>query len=542
MKMKRFMSALLVLAMITGLFAGCGKKDEGGSVAGEDGTLTVGIPMNSNISDYNNNAFTKYLEENTGVKIKFKAYSNKSTEYVQQIALQASTKNQKLPDVLIGFKDLGRRNVSNYGEDGYFLDLTDLIEKYADNYKEHYNALSNDVKTLIKRNCSSMESDAIYAMPQVENVKIDNFDSLMFINQTWLDKLGLKAPTTIDELYNVLQAFKTQDPNGNGQADEIPMLGKTMTIDYILNAYTYFEEGERYNYEKGKVFAAYTTDEYREGLKFLNKILSEGLYSDLSFTVTASTELKNMNTPASGVAKVGIIQGHPSVYMDTSNAVLDQYVALGPLSDMTGKGGYMVVKDTIVKPGAMITKDCENTELAMKFLDFFYNDETITRMRHGEKGVDWEEGSGIDVYGEKVTVVTKNSQAYSQGSQTWGIITCGILTAANYNSVGASTNEIGQRLSRILKGSWQLLDTVKLKDKKDLVRNLDYTIEEDDVVQQYEGNINTFVTQQRDLFIRGTNNINSDSAWQAYLKEFDALHLNEILAVKQSAYERGIKK
>ena len=45
----------------------------------------------------------------------------------------------------------------------------------------------------------------------------------MFINKTWLDKLGLQMPTTWDELENVLDAFKTQDPNGNGKADEVPM-------------------------------------------------------------------------------------------------------------------------------------------------------------------------------------------------------------------------------------------------------------------------------------------------------------------------------
>lgn len=44
------------------------------------------------------------------------------------------------------------------------------------------------------------------------------------INKTWLDKLGLKVPDTIDELYNVLKAFKERDPNGNGRLDEIPVI------------------------------------------------------------------------------------------------------------------------------------------------------------------------------------------------------------------------------------------------------------------------------------------------------------------------------
>ena len=41
------------------------------------------------------------------------------------------------------------------------------------------------------------------------------------INKTWLDKLGLEVPKTWDDLRKVMEAFKTQDPNGNGEADEI---------------------------------------------------------------------------------------------------------------------------------------------------------------------------------------------------------------------------------------------------------------------------------------------------------------------------------
>ena len=50
-----------------------------------------------------------------------------------------------------------------------------------------------------------------------------NTNQHFFINQTWLDALGLETPTTLDELTEVLYAFKTQDPNGNGEADEVPL-------------------------------------------------------------------------------------------------------------------------------------------------------------------------------------------------------------------------------------------------------------------------------------------------------------------------------
>ena len=44
----------------------------------------------------------------------------------------------------------------------------------------------------------------------------------MYVYRPWLDKLGLDIPETTEEFYQMLKAFKEQDPNGNGVADEIP--------------------------------------------------------------------------------------------------------------------------------------------------------------------------------------------------------------------------------------------------------------------------------------------------------------------------------
>jgi len=41
----------------------------------------------------------------------------------------------------------------------------------------------------------------------------------MIIRQDWLDNLGLKAPTNMDEFEAVIKAFTEDDPDGNGQKD-----------------------------------------------------------------------------------------------------------------------------------------------------------------------------------------------------------------------------------------------------------------------------------------------------------------------------------
>ena len=68
----------------------------------------------------------------------------------------------------------------------------------------------------------------IYSFPWIEELgsgkrSIQAVDDIPLDKYEWLDELGLEIPTTTEELKEVLIAFKTQDPNGNGEADEIPM-------------------------------------------------------------------------------------------------------------------------------------------------------------------------------------------------------------------------------------------------------------------------------------------------------------------------------
>src|SRR5699024_7776392 len=53
-----------------------------------------------------------------------------------------------------------------------------------------------------------------------------------WINEEWLDNLGMDMPETTEEFYEYLKAVKEQDPNGNGKADEVPFGG--VTIDGLI--------------------------------------------------------------------------------------------------------------------------------------------------------------------------------------------------------------------------------------------------------------------------------------------------------------------
>ena len=531
--MKKIISGLLILVMCCGLFAGCGKKKTDEALSGK---LKVGIPQRASVTDYNDNAFTKYLEENTGADIEFVFFSSVASEYKQQLALMAAS-NEELPDVLTGFFNLDANTVYAYGQDGYFLDLTELIEQYAASYKKAYEAQDEKSQRMITQKITDPDTGKIFALPYVGMVSIDSIQSQMYINQTWLDAVGMKAPTNINELYSVLKAFQTQDPNGNGQADEIPMLGGDAMINYVLNAFIYYEQAHPYNVENGKVYAPYITNEFKQGLQYLNKLCEEGLYSDMSFTVTNTTELKNLYTPSNDVAQVGIICGHPQSYTNTFSEVLDQYTALDALGAATEEGGYMVVAEQQVYLSTYITKDCENLELAMKFCDFFYEEETIIRARRGEKDVDWKVQPGKDFSGEEVPVYIINSQAFFEGNKTWGQMCSGILTRQNFSTNMETDDQSEARTLRLFSEYQVYLNNARLKE--DTVRNLSYNSQEFEVKEEYEQTLNNYVRDQIKLFVMGTEDI--DSEWNSYVKQVKDLGLKTVLNMKQTAYDRAKK-
>ena len=533
---KKLVSIGLVVVMCLSMVVGCGKSTS--KKVGDGSTLTVGIPQDFNISSYEDNALTDYFEETLNIKLKFEYYSSTATNYIKQLSMSAAS-GQELPDVLVGFRDMSIVQMNEYGEDGIFEDLTELIEKYGDNYKAQLKKLSKEEQERIKRK-GTADDGGFYSMPLYSSIYgVDNMQNLMYINQTWLDKLNLKAPTNIEELYTVLKAFKTQDPNGNKIADEIPLIGPGNgdqdVSGYILNAFLYYDVSNKWNVKNGKVSTPYTTDEYREALIFMNKLYNEDLLSKLTYT-TSVADLKNLITPADGISKVGIFGGHPLNVTDSTSSVLDEYVALGFLADATGKGGYNVVRENTLMFGNFITSDCENTEIAMRFLDLFYADETVSRIRHGEKGVDWEEKAGKDSYGEDAIVNVINDQAFFKGNSTWGGNFAGILTNYNYNAVSTVGQENETYTSKLITGTWKVMEQSKVPSEK--AEDLHYTTEEYKAKSDIQASINSYVGEQMNLFIVGDNDINNDSVWKTYLKTLDDMQLDTLLDYAQKAYDR----
>lgn len=541
---KRIISLLLVLVMALGLFAGCGKKEDEKVTNNGPRKLVVGINQKATIPDYETNAYTVMLERETGIEIEFFFFASSADHYKQQLTLMC-TSGDELPDVLL-LSGMGHYIVNQFGEDGFLQDLTPYI-KDMKNYQAALKKIDKPTAAFIEEKLVNTEDGKIYGMPSVQSSDekfMDAKQSNVYINKKWLDKLGLKVPTNIKELETVARAFATKDPNGDGVYDEVPILGNIGAAEWILNAFIEYQSGKP-NVKNGKVWNPVTTKEFRQGVTYLNKLASEGLFNTLGMTII-STEIKNLVSPLQGVGKVGIICGHHETFSNASMNAIADYVAVGNLADETGKGGYSVWTDEELRVGAMVTKDCKNVELAMEFLDFGYTDLNTTSIRYGEKGVDWVEDDGTNAYGTHSNFFVKNTQAHFDMStnKTWGQDT-GLpvfVTWENYMPVvkDGDTGYTGN-VAR-LHGEQVDVGHNTGKVRKETANQMAYTKEEYDIREAKAGLYYSEIGTMLQLCIAGERDPKSDKVWDDFYKTLKTLGEDEITKVEQSAYARKAER
>ena len=152
-----------------------------------------------------NNVWTRYYEEALGIKIRF-LWTTNEQQYTQKVNI-AITSNE-LPDVMA----VSNTQMKMMYENGQLMDLTEILPKNAAPYT--WEILNSDGGVGLK---SATYDGKLYAIPQVSAGLMSA--KVLWIRTDWLDKLGLKIPTTTDEFLAVADAFTNQDPDGNGVKD-----------------------------------------------------------------------------------------------------------------------------------------------------------------------------------------------------------------------------------------------------------------------------------------------------------------------------------
>ncbi|MBP3361965.1 MAG: extracellular solute-binding protein [Clostridia bacterium] len=437
--MKKITALAAALAIALGAASGCGKQKTADTVVVVDDpnvtapgelpvvkdqiTLRLAVPSSSMIKDYETNEYTKFLEEKTGINLEFEVLA----DYQNKIQIMLAS-NTKLPDIIFGGRSFDDNVLMKYGCNGTgtIIDLEDYMKNYG-YWLDHIYTKSQEPD--IEKQLVSADGHR-YFMPQVVEQTGNRYPRKAWINKTWLDKLGLEMPETTDDLKEVLRAFVTQDPNGNGKADEIGITGSkdgwgAKPYQFLMNSFIYEPHDGAYGAvvgDDGKLMLNYTQPEYKKGLEYIHSLIEEGLFDTLSFTQDNNT-LKAIAQQPDNV--IGIhVTGSPDSVFSANPERMYEYAALPPLKGPDGVE-YALKMPVTAGISGMITKYCEHPLAAFRLLDFMLSEEATIFSRYGVEGQDWDKATENDkalfeAIGAKPVIVTKKSVFSEAQNSTWG--------------------------------------------------------------------------------------------------------------------------
>lgn len=508
-------------------------------VVTEPTTLKVLISATNGVSDYEENAYTQWLEEQTGIDLVFDVAPNSSDEAKQKLNLVLAS--GELPDVIINFGiPLDQQQV--LADQGLIVPVDDLIEKYGDEYKQ----VLTDLPQIA--DVSSLSDGKMYALVDINECYHCSLSQKAWIYQPWLDELGLEVPTTTDELYTVLKAFAEEDPNGNGIADEIPWSGSVSgdwhgEIDkFVMNSFVYNNDlsNDTYLYvDNGTVKAAFAEDGWKEGITFINKLYSEGLIDPEAFTNDA-TKLKalaeNPDVPILGFVQ----EGWPGMFLDWGGASgrWEEFTPVAPLTGPSGEVWFPESPYSLIGNGKfLITKDCENPEAAFRLADLMYSYEATLRNAIGRPGSEWEDSAAgaesIDGGEAKYKVLI----TYTEGEQnfSWNQAAPAYRSAA-FRLAQEFTPE--DPLERYLY-NWSH-DLYSPAGKPDMqLPPLVFSSEQSQRLGELNTALYTLVEQMFASFVTGDMDV--ASGWDSYIEELNSNGLEEFLSIYQAAYDAKYK-
>lgn len=256
---KKVIASSLTVMMLAGALTGCGSKTA--SIDPENPSITIMTKAFNADSAAPDSPVVKALEEFVGSKLNIQWIP--TTGYDEKVT--AAMGSGEYPNVML----IGARSSSviQNSRSGTFWEITD---KLTDSAKFPNLAKSNP---MINHNISI--DGKVYGLYRARTVGRAG----VTIRKDWLDNVGLAEPTTIDEFYNVLKAFKENDPDKNGQNDTFGMI-ITNYIDGPLNNIAIWMGAPNQwglNEETGELEPMQATQEFIDALDFLRKCYSEGL-------------------------------------------------------------------------------------------------------------------------------------------------------------------------------------------------------------------------------------------------------------------------
>lgn len=431
-----------------------------------------------------------------------------------------------LPDAFYGGFSIEGFDYVNYGTQGVLIPLEKMINK----------DLMPNLTKLIERNPNILKQMTapdghVYGLPLYAEGTTNTNDTILY-NKLWLDKLGLKIPTTTDEFYEYLKAIKAaKDLNGNGKDDEIPFtfrygtngqVDKINGISSLIGFSGLVMPQTLIDVKDGKLIFVPGQPEYKEAIKFLNKLASEGLIDKEAFTMDNPAYAAKLTSKVPSVG-VGI---HWSTATANTPIGSEVFVYGPPLKGADGKQRWAKrVTPVNFNIAFAITNKAKNPEVLMKWADLNYDTDTSIQNLYGPYDKHLKKlGSGmfeeiLKPDGKQFTALEKSESTplnYSLHIQLTGDVTFNKKSAATISK---------EEAEKIYSPFFQKeVYASPFMEQKDAERNA--------VVIP---DLGQYVTKMTAKWIYSGG---IDADWNEYVNQLKKLGMDDYIKINQKAYDR----
>ena len=446
MKQKQIIALVSATALAATALAGCGKtSEENTQTTSEENTQTTAVgeaegtakedlpfskyaetvtvhlggSMNPNAKildgmSYEDNAYTRFLKDDLNIEVVYDWIAS-SSDYDEKMNLCIGSGT--IPEMM-------NVNATQYRA----LLKYDMIQP-LDQYFEDY--ASDKLKGFVEsggeelKKCITNDKGEMMAIP-APSMMVGEINE-MWIRQDWLDNLGLEVPRTWDEMAAVAEAFVTQDPDGNGEADTIGILGpgnsnhindigdNQFGLDPLFCSFQSYPQYWLQD-EDGTVKYGSIQPETRVALEKIQKLYTDKL-------IDPEMLVRNNCQEAVLSGKVGIFFGPWWSGYTVGEATLageaDWRAYFTPLSE---DGKYYTHMPDPTSKYVVVSKSCKNPEAAFKIISYLVANE----QQWTDDGITSSEMSCADFYplwngydnADEIEVSTDTLEKYLAGEIT----------------------------------------------------------------------------------------------------------------------------
>ncbi|TVQ20754.1 MAG: extracellular solute-binding protein [Spirochaetaceae bacterium] len=511
---------VIVLALWVGGFAMAAGQTEPAATRSDVGFNEIGFPIvdepitlslfgirQANRPQWEELSFFHAMEEKTNISFTYETPIGTAYRERKSILFASGM----IPDLFFGV-DFTEGDITQFSSQGALLPLNDLLDRYMVELQGHME--SNEE---IRRAITTADGN-IYALPRIIEIPFDVTEKT-WIRTEWLDTLGLSMPTTLDEFYDVLVAFRDGDPNQDGQRDEIPLtsagIGRLRHAMLAPFGILWLSGFPMLDADAGGTLSYIPAmDEFREYLTFMNRLYREELLDNNIFTNT-DPELAAIGREQ----RLGVYpHAAPFLYNEYDNNEL--YSALSPLARRAGEPRIWPRHNGVQNGRAVLSSTNPHPEATVRWLDYLYSVEGSQLVDQGPEGFSWQ---WVDATRDRW--VQNSVESRAEGTPGVAGMTPGIRL-----SYWISRLDVPHALHLYRETTanyvpyWEFMVPRMVLSDADQRRVTAILADMDPYVEQIEAR---FITGEEPL---------TDARWQAHLRVLEQMGIRDLVRIYQQAY------